>query len=47
VNDAAGNPVTDNQKYVTVWRKGADGSWKVVADIFNSDNPAAAPAQSP
>ena len=26
-------------KYLTVWRKQADGSWKVVADIGNPDAP--------
>ena len=39
VNDAGGNPVTTVGKYVTVWRKQADGQWKVVADIFNRDAP--------
>lgn len=39
-NDASGKPVVDTGKYVTVWHKQADGSWKVVADIFNSDLPA-------
>ena len=29
----------DNGKYVTIWKKQADGSWKVVVDIFNSDVP--------
>ena len=26
-------------KYVTIWHKQADGSWKVQVDIFNSDGP--------
>jgi len=34
---------TAKGKYVCVWKKQADGSWKVLADIFNAD-PAAAPA---
>jgi len=34
-------PVTDKGKYVTVYRKQADGSWKAVSDILNSDLPAA------
>jgi uncharacterized protein (TIGR02246 family) len=41
VNDPKGKPVTDRGKYVTVWKKQADGTWKVAADIFNSDLPAA------
>lgn len=36
-----GKPVHDKGKYVTVWKKQADGSWKAVRDIFNSDLPAA------
>ncbi|MEK7404689.1 MAG: SgcJ/EcaC family oxidoreductase [Acidobacteriota bacterium] len=35
-----GKPVQDRGKYVSVWKKQADGSWKAVADIFNSDLPA-------
>jgi ketosteroid isomerase-like protein len=38
--DPNGQAVTDHRKYVTIWRKQADGTWKVVADIFNSDLPA-------
>ena len=30
---------TDKGKYVTIWRKQSDGSWKVVEDVFNSDLP--------
>ena len=32
-------PITDRGKYATVWRKQADGTWKVVVDVFNSDVP--------
>jgi uncharacterized protein (TIGR02246 family) len=35
--------VTDHGKFVEVWKKQADGKWKVVADIFNSDLPESAP----
>ena len=37
--DAAGNVVSDHGKYVVVWKKQADGSWKVVRDISNTDLP--------
>ena len=44
--DAGGKQVTDKGKYVTIWKKQPDKSWKVVADIFNSDlPPAGAPSQ--
>lgn len=33
-------PIDDTGKYVVVWRK-VGGEWKVAADIFNSDLPAA------
>jgi uncharacterized protein (TIGR02246 family) len=42
MTDASGKPVKDHGKYVEVWKKQADGSWKVVADIWNSDLPVAA-----
>ncbi|MEE8113118.1 MAG: hypothetical protein V3T23_02065, partial [Nitrososphaerales archaeon] len=41
VNDPEGNPVTNKEKWVTVYEKQPDGTWKVVADIWNSDGPAA------
>ena len=44
VNDSEGNPVTREGKYATIWRKQADGSWKVVADAPNFNSPAPAPA---
>jgi ketosteroid isomerase-like protein len=44
VNDAAGNPMTEKGKYVEVWKKQADGQWKVAEDIFNADT---APPESP
>jgi len=44
VNDAAGNPMTEKGKYVTVWKKQADGQWKVTEDIFNADATGQPPA---
>ena len=35
----------DKGKLVEVWKKQADGNWKTVADIFNTDLPAAAPVE--
>jgi uncharacterized protein (TIGR02246 family) len=32
--------VTDKGKYLTVFKKQSDGSWKAVADMINSDLPA-------
>jgi uncharacterized protein (TIGR02246 family) len=36
-NDASGKPVTTKGKYVVVWKKQADGKWKVIQDIDNPD----------
>lgn len=32
-------PVEDRGKYLEIWRRQPDGSWKVALDIFNSDLP--------
>ena len=39
IHDAEGESVTDRGKYVTVWKKRPESTWKVVADIFNSNLP--------
>jgi ketosteroid isomerase-like protein len=41
----AAEPVGDTGKYVEIWKKQRDGSWKVVLDVFNSD--IAAPVTPP
>ncbi len=41
LNDPQGKPVTDRGKFVHVWKKQPDGSWRVVVAIFNSDQPSA------
>jgi len=44
--DADGKPMTDKGKYLEVWKKQSDGSWKCTIDMFNSDLPSGAPAES-
>lgn len=39
--DSAGNPVTTSGRYITIWRKQQDGSWKVALDA-GANEPAAA-----
>ena len=41
MNDASGKAVPDHGKYLEVWKKQADGKWKCVMDIWNSDLPTA------
>ncbi|HEY3043386.1 MAG TPA: DUF4440 domain-containing protein [Vicinamibacterales bacterium] len=42
--EASMNGATEKGKYVVVWKKQSDGTWKVKEDIFNAD--AAGPAPS-
>jgi ketosteroid isomerase-like protein len=35
--DANGNPVTNSGRYMTIWRKQKDGSWKVVLDAGSTE----------
>jgi ketosteroid isomerase-like protein len=41
--DPAKKSEADQGKFVEVWKKQADGKWKAIVDIFNTDLPAAAP----
>ena len=41
--DNSGKPISDKGKYLKVWKKQADSSWKCVADMFSSDQPAVEP----
>ena len=47
MNGPDGTPMTSESKYVTIWRKDEAGAWKVAADIFNGNTPAAAPPAAP
>ena len=40
LKDAKGKPAKEIGKFVTVWKKQPDGSWKAVEDIGNPDGPA-------
>ena len=44
-NDVSGKPIKDRGKYLIVWKKQPGGTWKVAADIWNSDLPV--PTSSP
>ena len=37
LDGANGKPITDQGKDMAVWKKESDGTWKMVADTFNSD----------
>jgi len=39
--DASGNPITTTGRYITIWRKQADGSWKVALDAGANEEPTA------
>jgi uncharacterized protein (TIGR02246 family) len=40
-----GTEMTDNGKYMAIWKPTADGTWKIAADIWNSDAMPGAPAE--
>src|SRR4029077_8793929 len=44
---ANGKPITDQGKDMAVWKKQADGAWKMVADTFNSDLAVKSQAKTP
>lgn len=37
--DPEGNPLAIDGKYMTVWKKQPDDTWKVAVDMFNADGP--------
>lgn len=39
VTPAGKAPIEEQGKYLTIWRKQADGSWKISRTIYNSDLP--------
>jgi ketosteroid isomerase-like protein len=41
-----GDNVVDNGKFIETWLKGDDGKWRIANDIWNSDNPPAAPKEA-
>src|SRR5689334_17924484 len=43
--DDGGKTISDHGKYVAIWKKQSDGSWKVATDIWNTDLPV--PASPP
>ena len=44
MTDASRKPGKDRGKYLAIFKKQADGTWKCIRDIWNSDLPASATA---
>jgi ketosteroid isomerase-like protein len=40
VQPKVGKPMEDVGKFISVWKKQPDGSWKMIRDMFSSDLPA-------
>ncbi len=45
--EMSGKVIADTGKFVTVWRKQVDGSWKIAYDIWTTDIPAPATPPEP
>lgn len=45
-SDASGKPSIDKGKYLEVWKRQSDGTWKCIIDMFNSDLPSVGPEPS-
>jgi uncharacterized protein (TIGR02246 family) len=43
MKDPKGATITDKGKILDVWKKQADGTWKCIADMYNTDTPLPAP----
>jgi uncharacterized protein (TIGR02246 family) len=39
--ETGGKPIRDHGKYITLYRRDADGEWRIARDIWNSDGPPA------
>lgn len=46
MTDPTGKPVNDHGKYLAVWEKQKDSSWKCGANMWSSDLPAESPAEN-
>ena len=40
-----GEPMEDKGKYLVIFQKEMDGSWKIAREVWNSDNPLAGSAE--
>jgi uncharacterized protein (TIGR02246 family) len=40
IQPKGGKPMEDVGKFISIWKKQSDGSWKMIRDMFSSDLPA-------